>query len=67
MSIWQNQVHFMGNIEALDEGLCPECGQYMQEVARLDEDGDIYIWYECDQENCPGQFLRKIPAGKEEY
>ena len=49
--------------EALDmvevERLCPECGAAMIEFDRLTEDGAVFIWYACTQEDCTGQWLSK--------
>jgi predicted RNA-binding Zn-ribbon protein involved in translation (DUF1610 family) len=41
------------------ENSCPECGSQMIEVQRCNENKNSYIWYECVEENCDGQWLRK--------
>jgi hypothetical protein len=38
---------------------CPDCGSSMTEVDRVNEDGFAYIWYECAETNCDGQWLEK--------
>jgi len=40
---------------------CPECGSRMTEVDRCIENRILYIWYECIENNCEGQWLRKHP------
>jgi hypothetical protein len=42
-----------------DMHLCPECGGSMTEVERVNENGFAYIWYECSQIDCDGQWLEK--------
>ena len=42
--------------------LCPECSSSMKEVDRVNENGFIYIWYECNQPHCNGQWLEKKPS-----
>ena len=39
--------------------LCPECGSRMTEVDRLKEDGTVYVWYQCRNDTCKGQWLQK--------
>ena len=38
---------------------CPVCGFTMFEVDRSWENGCLYVWYECSEEGCWGQQLRK--------
>jgi hypothetical protein len=38
---------------------CPECGAPMKEADRLYENGAIYIWYECSENDCNGSWLQK--------
>ena len=40
--------------------LCPECGCPMTEVERANENGYTFVWYECGQSNCNGQWLEKM-------
>ncbi len=47
--------------KALDKKCCPECGEKMIEVERCNENGALYVWYECSRNNCDGQWLQKIP------
>ena len=39
--------------------ICPECGSRMKEIERATESGSIFIWYECENANCDGQWLQK--------
>jgi hypothetical protein len=38
---------------------CPECGNRMAEVERRDENGVLFVWYECSRDDCDGQWLKK--------
>jgi hypothetical protein len=38
---------------------CPECGEPMEERERMEEDSAIFIWYQCAQKGCCGQWLTK--------
>ena len=44
-----------------NQRFCPDCGCAMTEVDRVHEDGFAYIWYECSQVDCDGQWLDKVP------
>jgi len=44
---------------------CPECSEQMEQVQRQDEKHSLFIWYECPLEHCSGQWLDRIPVGKE--
>jgi hypothetical protein len=46
-------------VEVIKRLACPDCGAKMAEVERVTEKGYFYIWYECTQQNCPGQWLEK--------
>ncbi len=39
--------------------VCPDCGGSMNEVDRVHEEGFAYIWYECAEIGCDGQWLEK--------
>jgi hypothetical protein len=39
--------------------MCPDCGGSMNEVDRVNEDGFTYIWYECAEVGCDGQWLER--------
>ena len=39
---------------------CPECGCLMKEVHRCNENGAVFVWYECERNDCNGQWLQKI-------
>lgn len=41
------------------KGLCPNCRASMTEVDRLFENGALFIWHECPQACCEGQWLDK--------
>ena len=53
----------MNYSEVFKKHLCPECGGVMSEVARVNENGFAFIWYECVQDSCDGQWLEKLTAG----
>ena len=38
---------------------CPDCGAKMSETDRVVENGSIFVWYECENANCDGQWLQK--------
>ncbi len=42
------------------EKRCPECGDKMRETDRCNENGTLFIWYECSRNDCDGQWLEKI-------
>ncbi|MHC4396392.1 MAG: hypothetical protein ACYS1A_12125 [Planctomycetota bacterium] len=43
-----------------DKPFCFECGEQMAEVERLNENGVLFIWYECLRNDCDGQWLQKM-------
>jgi hypothetical protein len=43
------------------EHLCPECGTKMTETNRVCENGIIFMWYRCSNNDCNGQWLQKTP------
>jgi ssDNA-binding Zn-finger/Zn-ribbon topoisomerase 1 len=43
---------------------CPECRNQMKETERREENGAVFVWFECSQPNCKGQWLQKIPLRK---
>jgi hypothetical protein len=43
---------------------CPECRSQMKEAQRREENGSIFIWFECSKPDCRGQWLQRIPAIK---
>ena len=49
-------------LHALDEHFCPECNAQMMEVDRRNENGALYVWYECSGNDCDGQWLQKMPV-----
>ena len=49
-------------LQALDEHFCPECGSNLMEVERRNENGALYVWYECSRNGCDGQWLQKMPV-----
>ena len=53
-----NTVNIRGQ-RAYYQNSCPECGSRMTEVQRCNENRTVYIWYECIEHNCDGQWLRK--------
>ena len=48
---------------AVNEKCCPECGARMVEVDRCNENGSLFVWYQCSKNNCEGQWLQKNPQG----
>ena len=42
-----------------EQGLCPECGEQMDEVSRLNEGDGAYVWLQCGKGGCAGQWLQK--------
>jgi len=42
--------------------VCPECGVPMVEIEKIKEGGFLFIWYECKQDDCDGQWLEKKKA-----
>ena len=44
-----------------NEKCCPECGARMAEVDRCNENGSLFVWYQCIENNCDGQWLQKNP------
>ncbi len=44
------------------EGACPECGGPMTEVDRRNENQALFVWLNCNNNDCDGQWLRKIPS-----
>ncbi len=43
----------------LSRRTCPQCGSLMKEIERVIESGSIFIWYECENAKCDGQWLQK--------
>jgi DNA-directed RNA polymerase subunit M/transcription elongation factor TFIIS len=43
-----------------DQQFCPECGAIMIEADRINENGTIYIWYDCSGSDCNGSWLKKL-------
>jgi hypothetical protein len=43
----------------LSRRICPDCGATMRETDRVTESGATFIWYECENANCEGQWLQK--------
>lgn len=41
-------------------GLCPQCQTPMKETYRTKENNFIYVWHDCPQPSCGGQWLEKI-------
>ena len=39
--------------------ICPDCGGSMNEIDKINEDGFTYIWYECAEIGCDGQWLER--------
>jgi hypothetical protein len=46
------------------ERWCPECGGSMSEVNRCNEGQAVFIWLNCSNNGCDGQWLEKIPPIK---
>ena len=39
---------------------CPNCANVMAPVDNVHENGFSFVWYECRNANCGGQWLQKI-------
>ena len=39
---------------------CPQCGQKMRETDRVKESGLVFVWYECTNVGCDGQWLQRF-------
>ncbi len=39
---------------------CPQCGEKMRETDRVNENGFVFVWYECTKGGCDGQWLQKF-------
>jgi hypothetical protein len=48
-------------LHALDKHFCPECSSNLMEAERRNENGVLYVWYECNRNGCDGQWCRKYP------
>ena len=53
--------------QTTDEKCCPECGAGMMEVDRCNENGSLFVWYQCSKNNCDGQWLQKDPQRSLEF
>ena len=49
--------------QAVNRKRCPECGAQMSEVDRHNENGVLFLWYECSRDSCDGQWLEKMAYG----
>lgn len=47
------------NRQAPGKERCPDCGDRMTEVDRCNENGVLFVWYECGRNDCDGQWLEK--------
>ena len=48
--------------EVLNNHLCPTCKkEVMVPVDRVQENGVLFVWYECKDNTCGGQWLDKKP------
>ena len=43
---------------------CHECGGSMKEVDRRNENQTLFVWLNCSNNDCDGQWLRKIPTSE---
>ena len=43
---------------------CPECKSQMKEAERREENGSLFIWFECSRPDCRGQWLQRVPVLK---
>lgn len=53
------------HFNTVQKHVCPECKSIMSEVDRVTEHGVSFIWYECTQEGCNGQWLEKTTSKME--
>ncbi len=40
--------------QLINEPFCPECGGLMAQIDHRNENGALYVWYECSRNNCDG-------------
>ncbi len=52
------------SVHAVTTRLCPNCRGMMTEVDRVFENNAIFIWYECTDTRCGGQWLDKKAIGR---
>jgi hypothetical protein len=45
--------------ETANNRLCPNCGNVVAPVDSVHENGFSFVWYECRDANCGGQWLEK--------
>lgn len=57
----------MRSSETMNKRPCPGCGGAMAEVERVNENGFLFVWYECMQADCGGQWLEKKAANIKGY
>jgi hypothetical protein len=38
---------------------CPECGNFMREADRLEQNKVLYVWYRCSCPGCEGSQLKQ--------
>jgi len=65
--IVEEKTDTMRHSEMANKRPCPGCGGTMAEVERINENGFLFIWYECAMANCDGQWLEKKVADMKEY
>lgn len=41
---------------------CPDCGTGMQIVHHACENGNLFVWFGCADDDCGGQLLCRIPS-----
>ncbi len=51
----------INTMSSLVKQYCPECGSAMNEVDRVNENGSVYVWYDCSRSGCNGSWLKKVP------
>jgi hypothetical protein len=54
-------------IRAQNHKLCPECGGKMTETERVCENGTTFVWFQCSDEHCNGQWLQKMSGQQPGY
>lgn len=60
MNIGSGVVNAAWGLELHGRECCPECGDKMAEVDRRNENSAIFVWYECNRDDCGGQWLERV-------
>lgn len=59
-SVRKNELGLLVDGFFLAKRPCPQCGQKMRETDRVNENGFVFVWYECTGTGCDGQWLQRF-------